>query len=91
MFYGAVVKGGKPTVCVPHSDGYALHLSQATLPASVRTGTRVSLVIKVGTDEPVTLCTLTAGTSDTILLDQFLTEYTEFSLQPPTGEVHVTG
>jgi hypothetical protein len=53
---------------VPHQEGWALHLSQASLPASAKEKSRVSLLIKVDGEEPVVLCTLCAGVSDTVLL-----------------------
>jgi len=71
MFYGAVVKPGRDTPLVPHADGFALHLSQASLAADVKVGTRASLLVKLGdNEESVVLCTLSAGTQDTVLLDQ---------------------
>jgi hypothetical protein len=68
MFYGGVINPGKPVPLVPHPEGWALHLSQASLPASVKEKSRVSLLIKVQGEEPVVLCTLSAGVSDTVLL-----------------------
>lgn len=90
MFYGKIVKAGKPQPLVPHPDGYSLHLSQASLSASAKEGTRVSLLIKVGDEEPVVLCTLRAGAQDTVLLDQFLSEYAELSVEGKDS-IHVTG
>lgn len=90
MFFGKVVKQGKTSPLVPHPDGFSLHLSQVSLPASTKEGTRVSLLIKVGDDEPVVLCTLRAGSQDTVLLDQFVDEYAELSVEG-SGSVHVTG
>lgn len=91
MFYGTVIKPGKKrTPIVPHADGFALHLSQASLAADVQAGTRASLLVNVDKEEPVVLCTLCAGTQDTVLLDQFLTEYAELSVQGSVP-VHLTG
>jgi FK506-binding nuclear protein len=90
MFYGAVVKPGKPTVFVPPPEEHALHLSQAALAASVKDGTRVSLLAKVGTEDPIIICTLCAGRSDTVALDQFFSEYTELTVEGKT-EVHISG
>eukprot|EP00878_Enallax_costatus_P035408 GHUV01039466.1.p1 GENE.GHUV01039466.1~~GHUV01039466.1.p1 ORF type:complete len:134 (-),score=23.41 GHUV01039466.1:314-715(-) len=90
MFYGKVVKAGKPLPLVPHPDGYSLHLSQASLSASVKEGSRSSLLIKLADEEPVVLCTLRAGAQDTVLLDQFLDEYAELSVDGKDS-IHVTG
>lgn len=68
MFFGGVVNPGKPVPLVPHPEGWALHLSQASLPASVKEKSRVSLLIQVQGEEPVVLCTLCAGVADTVLL-----------------------
>lgn len=77
MFYGGVVKPGKPLPVVPHADAYALHLSQAALPAAgVKDRARASLCVSVGGEPPVVLCTLCAGSQDTVLLDQFLVSST---------------
>lgn len=90
MFFGGVVNPGKPVPLVPHPEGWALHLSQASLPASVKEKSRVSLLIQVQGEEPVVLCTLCAGVADTVLLDQFVAEYAELSVQG-SGPVHLTG
>jgi hypothetical protein len=91
MFFGAVVKPGKAHPLVPHADGYTLHLSQASLAADVKAGTRASLLVRLGPKEsPVVLCTLCAGSQDTVLLDQFLAEYAELSIQGSVP-VHLTG
>lgn len=90
MFYGKVVTAGKPLPLVPHPDGYSLHLSQASLPASLPKGSRLSLLIKVADEEPVVLCTLCAGAQDTVLLDQFLDEYAELSVAG-NDSIHITG
>lgn len=51
-FYGAIVKPGKPTAFVPPGEGSLhLHLSQATLSASVPEGKRVSLQLKMEDQE----------------------------------------
>eukprot|EP00882_Tetradesmus_deserticola_P019029 GHRQ01020471.1.p2 GENE.GHRQ01020471.1~~GHRQ01020471.1.p2 ORF type:complete len:126 (+),score=29.36 GHRQ01020471.1:668-1045(+) len=68
MFFGGVINPGKPVPLVPHPEGWALHISQACLPASVKEKSRVSLLIKVQGEEPVALRTLCAGVSDTALL-----------------------
>jgi hypothetical protein len=68
MFFGGVIKPGKPVPVVPHPEGWALHLSQASLPATVPEKSRVSLLIQVQGEDPVVLCTLCAGVSDTVLL-----------------------
>lgn len=82
MFFGTVVKPGKSQPLVPHQDGFALHLSQASLAADVKAGTRASLLVKLGAEgEKIVLCTLCAGSQDTVLLDQFMTEYAELSVQ----------
>ncbi|KAF8059209.1 FKBP53 [Scenedesmus sp. PABB004] len=92
MFFGAVVRpGGKPTPLVPHSDGYALHLSQAAIHASAPEGARVSLLVRCGEEEPLVLATLRAGVTDTVLLDQFLAEYAEVSVAGDAVPVHLTG
>lgn len=68
MFSATVVNPGKTSPLVPHPEGFALHLSQASLSASVKEKTRVSLMIKVADEEPVILCTLCAGVNDTVPL-----------------------
>jgi hypothetical protein len=68
MFFGSVIKPGKPVPLVPHQEGWALHLSQASLPATVPEKSRVSLLVKVQGEDPVVLCTLCAGVADTVLL-----------------------
>jgi FK506-binding nuclear protein len=91
MFFGAVVKPGRNYPLVPHAEGFALHLSQASLAADVKNGTRASVLVKLGhEDDAVVLCTLCAGTQDTVLLDQFMTEYAELSIQGSVP-VHITG
>lgn len=92
MFFGTVVQPGKKSQpLVPHQDGFALHLSQASLAADVKVGTRASVLVKLGAKEqPVILCTLCAGSQDTVLLDQFMTEYAELSIQGSVP-VHITG
>lgn len=91
MFFGAVVRPGKAHPLVPHADGYTLHLSQASLAADVKTGTRASVLVRLGPKEaPVVLCTLCAGSQDTVLLDQFMAEYAELSIQGSVP-VHLTG
>lgn len=91
MFFGAVIKPGKSHPLVPHADGHALHLSQASLAADVKTGTRASVLVKLGPkEEPVIMCTLCAGSQDTVLLDQFMTEYAELSVKGSVA-VHITG
>lgn len=51
-FYGAIIKPGKPTAFVPPPDmSMHLHLSQATLSASVPEGKRVSLMLKMEEQE----------------------------------------
>ncbi|MEW5319409.1 MAG: hypothetical protein WDW38_010563 [Sanguina aurantia] len=89
-FYGAIIKPGKPTAFVPPPDmSMHLHLSQATLSASVPEGKRVSLMLKMEEQE-IIIATLTAGRLDSVNLDLFLGEYAEFSV---TGgyEVHLAG
>jgi hypothetical protein len=91
MFFGAVIKPGKSHPLVPHADGHALHLSQASLAADVKTGTRASVLVKLGPkEESVIMCTLCAGSQDTVLLDQFMTEYAELSVKGSVP-VHITG
>lgn len=91
MFFGALVKPGKSHPIVPHADGFALHLSQASLAADVKNGTRASVLVKLGPKEDsVVMCTLCAGSQDTVLLDQFMTEYVELSVQGSVP-VHITG
>jgi len=51
---------------------------------------RVCLLVKLPDEQPTVLATLTAGVTDTVLLDQFLTEYAELLVQGPCP-VHVTG
>lgn len=86
LFYGVIVKpGGKPTVFAPPPEPWALHLSQAALPPSAKEGTRTALKVQLGpNEEPVILCTLTAGRLDTIALDQFITQYAEFVIEGPS-------
>jgi hypothetical protein len=76
VFFGTVVRpGGKPTPLVPHADGFVLHLSQAALAADAAPAARASLLVHVGGErEPVVLCTLCAGSQDTVPLDQFVSE-----------------
>ena len=76
-FYGAVVKPGKPAPFVPPPEEWALHLSQASLPASVKEGKRVSLLVKDQEGHQFILCTLKAGTTDSVPLDLFFNEYAE--------------
>lgn len=91
MFFGTVVKPGSNNPLVPHADGFSLHLSQASLAADVPTGTRASILVKLDPrEEPVVLCTLCAGNQDTVLLDQFMTEYAELSVMGDVP-VHLTG
>lgn len=76
------MKPGKAHPLVPHSEGFALHLSQASLAPDVKAGTRAAVLVKLGPKEQaVVLCTLCAGSQDTVLLDQFFTEYAELSIQ----------
>jgi FK506-binding nuclear protein len=89
-FYGAVVKAGKPTPFVPPPEDWALHLSQASLPASVKEGKRVSLLVKDQEGHEYIICTLKAGTTDSVPLDLFFSEYAEFSVHGD-ADVHITG
>lgn len=75
-FYGAIVKPGRPVPFVPPAqEDWNLHLSQAALPPTVKAGTRVALAISHGDgEEPIILCTLTAGQCDTANLDIFLSQ-----------------
>eukprot|EP00195_Chlamydomonas_chlamydogama_P005861 CAMPEP_0202904994 /NCGR_PEP_ID=MMETSP1392-20130828/32009_1 /ASSEMBLY_ACC=CAM_ASM_000868 /TAXON_ID=225041 /ORGANISM="Chlamydomonas chlamydogama, Strain SAG 11-48b" /LENGTH=452 /DNA_ID=CAMNT_0049592893 /DNA_START=45 /DNA_END=1403 /DNA_ORIENTATION=- len=93
-FFGAVVKPGKPTPSVPHSEGWNLHLSQAALPATVPEGRRVSLAVQHEKDKPIIVATLVAGKADSVPLDLFFDEYVEFTLQGNNldkVEVHISG
>lgn len=90
MFYGAVVKPDKGTVYVPPPEEYILHLSQAALPATVKEGTRASVLVQIADEDPIVVCTLCAGRLDTVPLDQYISEYAEFTVSGK-AEVHLTG
>uniref|UniRef100_A0A7S0WTS9 FK506-binding protein n=1 Tax=Chlamydomonas leiostraca TaxID=1034604 RepID=A0A7S0WTS9_9CHLO len=93
-FWGLVVKPGKDNAYVPPPENHNLHLSQAALPASIKDNTRVSVLAKRGADdEGVIICTLKAGTQDSVPLDLFFDRYAEFHIVgPQTGvEVHLSG
>ena len=74
MFFSRVLSPGKKISVMPHADGFPLHLSQASIPADVAAGTRVSVLIGSDRLQQVVLCTLCAGRQDSVMLDQFLTE-----------------
>lgn len=97
-FFGLVVKAGsKPAVFVPPPEAWNLHLSQASLPATVKEGTRVSVKCKYGSGdesgEEVIICTLAAGKLDSVSLDLFFDRYAEFTLvgNAQGVEVHLSG
>lgn len=66
-----------------------LHLSQASLDVSVPEGRRVSLLARLSggdedggkSEQPVVLCTLTAGRTDNMPLDLFFSQYAEFTVK----------
>ncbi|KAF5842674.1 hypothetical protein DUNSADRAFT_5750 [Dunaliella salina] len=94
MFFGQVACPGRATPFVPGGspNDSILHLSQASVLATVKEGKRASLMAKFGSSdaEPVCLATLTAGRQDSVPLDIFLDRYTEFSVLGDV-EVHLSG
>lgn len=70
----------------PHRN---LHLSQASLDVTVPEGRRVSLLVRLSggdedggkSEQPVVLCTLTAGRTDNMPLDLFFSQYAEFTVK----------
>ncbi|KAG2490536.1 hypothetical protein HYH03_010930 [Edaphochlamys debaryana] len=90
-FWGAVVKPGKPHAFVPPPEDWNLHLSQAALEPSVPEGKRVALAVKPDPqDDPIIVATLTAGRTDTAVLDMFFSQYAEFSVMGDYP-LHLTG
>lgn len=74
-FWGTVVKPGKSTAYVPPPEDWSLHLSQVAIAPTVPEGQRVALVATTDpNDEPLILCTLTAGRVDTAPLDLFFSQ-----------------
>ncbi len=67
-FYGSVLKPGKTVPYVPPPEEWVLHLSQASLPATVAVGKRVSLLVNHKDETPVIIATLTAGHQDSVPL-----------------------
>lgn len=93
-FVGIVVKPGKAGVFVPPPENWNLHLSQASLPATVKENTRVSVLAKANSeDDGVIICTLNAGKADSVPLDLFFDHYAEFTLLGASAgvEVHLSG
>ena len=93
MFWGIVVKPGKTGAFVPPPDGSRLHLSQACVAGTPKSGERVSLLLKSG-DEDEEGQFKVAGfiglQSETIGLDLVLESYAEFSVDGK-HPVHLTG
>lgn len=58
------------------------------------TACSISLLVQIQGEDPIILCTLCAGATDTVLLDQYLDEYAELSLRAagadPPPEVGAT-
>jgi hypothetical protein len=102
-FFSLKVTKKGPTPYVPRpvelgQGSEVLQLGQACIPATVRckTGSRISVYIKVGDDEEddarVAMATLVVGQLDTVSLGLLLDEYAEFTIEGPDGaEVHITG
>lgn len=89
-FYGAIVKPGKSVPYVPPPEEWGLHLSQAALPATTKEGKRVSLMVKDQSGSEYIMCTLKAGSQDSVPLDLFFHTYAEFRVVGD-AEVHITG
>lgn len=64
---GLVLTDKLPTLC--------RDCSQAALEPTVKEGVRVSVAVKSDEkDDPIIVCTLTAGRQDTVLLDMFFSQ-----------------
>jgi FK506-binding nuclear protein len=93
-FWGLVVKPGKESPYVPPPENWTLHLSQASLPATTKENTRVSILAKLNSEDPgVIICTLNAGKTDSVPLDLFFDRYVEFKVLGGAAgvEVHLSG
>ncbi|KAL4449050.1 hypothetical protein ABPG77_007767 [Micractinium sp. CCAP 211/92] len=95
-FWGCEVKpGGKPTPFVPPpmDDGHSprLHLSQACLSTKAKPGTKAALRVRVSEEgEPLLVCVLREGGTESVGLDLIFDQYTEFSVEGG-APIHLTG
>jgi hypothetical protein len=86
-FFGAIVKAGEATPCVPRplaegEPGEQLHITGCSIPADcdIPAGTRVSLMLHQDDDPPICVTTLTCGANDSMLLSLMLDSYAEFNV-----------
>ncbi|KAL4422597.1 hypothetical protein ABPG75_008794 [Micractinium tetrahymenae] len=95
-FWGCEVKpGSKPTPFVPPptEGGHAprLHLSQACLSTKAKPGTKAALRVRVSEEgEPLLVCVLREGGTESAGLDLIFDQYTEFSVEGG-APIHLTG
>eukprot|EP00850_Spirogloea_muscicola_P013894 SM000097S24747 [mRNA] locus=s97:84350:87800:+ [translate_table: standard] len=81
VFWGAVVKPGKPIRQVPTEGvGSQLHLSQATLGQNVSAGGRTVVKARVGDGPTIWLCSLTGGSQESVSLDLLFDQDVTFAV-----------
>ncbi|PRW20488.1 peptidyl-prolyl cis-trans isomerase FKBP53 [Chlorella sorokiniana] len=90
-FWGCEVKPGKATPFVPPPEASKLHLSQACLSTKAKPGSKAALKVKVGDEgQPLLVCSLREGATESVPLDLIFDQYTEFSVEG-AAPIHLTG